>query len=380
MSDATLPTEVTRLFDAVRRRLWAREFAWATRLAAWSWSVVFTVAAVLHAWRGWPGLGLTAAVGAAVAIALASFVLLRRPDRPQAAAFADRHLDGATAYSTLLESRLDASDATTREAVERLQRWAIGRVARSMSLLQDSRIGRQWPTRALAGALLTTGLAVVLVETAPTRGPARHASTSSIPDEAMPVGDRSLLDLLEPPDAADAAPETRATGAGAPRDTGLPAASDAVPASRIEASTPEAGTAVHRAAHASGADPSPAAPAPHATLTEQTVDASAVSDASTTAGRSAGTTRDPRRPGAGTDTSAASAVQWQAGAGNRSSSDARANAERVTTYLAEGHAWAAPPVVHVPAAAPPAGWLEAAPPSADAAYVDAWRRRLEDSR
>jgi hypothetical protein len=379
MSDATLPPEVTRLLEAVRRRLWAGEFARAARLAAWSWSALIAVAALLHAWRGWPGLGQTAAVGATVVGLLALLALLRRPGTPSAAAFADRHLDGATAYSTLLESRLDASDATTREAVERLERWAVDRVSRSMALLQDSTMDRShWPLRACAVALLATALAVVLFETATTRSSTRDASMSSLPDETMPIGDQSLLDLLEQPDAAEAvdAQEAPAAGSAPSRDTGL-AASDAAPASRIETATPEAAPATG----ASSANPSLGAPSPDATAAQVTADASASGNPSSAAGRSAGTTRDPRRPGVGTDTSVASAVQWQAGpAGNPASSDVRANANRVTTYLAEGHAWAASPAVHVPAAGPPAGLLEAAPPPADAAYVDAWRRRLEDSR
>jgi hypothetical protein len=377
MKDASLPPDVAILLEAVRRRLWAREFARAAHRAAWSWAALFAATALLHVWRGWPGLAAAGVAGAGVTAALAVLALARRPDIRRAAAFADRHLDGATAYSTLLESARDERDATAREARERLERWTGLRVARSRDLLQQSQRGTpDGPARPFWVALLATALAVVLVETTTPGSPSR-AGTSSGPDEAMPVGDHSLLDLLEGPDAGDSA-VADATFAedGRSRDARVPAATASSPASAQEVEA----VANSTAARLTGANPAATSTSPETSTTEMADAGSDSGHRSAAAGRAAGTTRDPRRPGAGTQAAAAAGVRWQATAEERGSPGARARAGQVTTYLAEAHAWQAPEAVRVPAAGPPAGARDAVPSPDDAAYVDAWRRRLEDSR
>ncbi len=169
----------------VHRRLRRHHVASAAQAAAWLSVVVAGVAVLLHVF-----VRPVDAATVAIAVAVVWFVSLAqafmRPVRDaECASWADRHLDGESAYETYLEHR-DAGGPAP--AVLRLVAWIDGGARRSVERLAsmpgDVRLGK--PLAVAAVALL---LAVVLLQVPMqtkarmTRGASASAATAGVPSE-----------------------------------------------------------------------------------------------------------------------------------------------------------------------------------------------------
>jgi hypothetical protein len=178
---------VRALLRAVRRRLWRVQVVVAVRCALWgSAALLFLAVAVLHL-AGRPAVHeLLLAMGAlwALTIGWAGF---RRPTEAECALWADRHLGGASAYSTLLETR-ERAVAQTTEAVRWLERWATERVPQAERLLA----ARREPARLLRPLLflVITAPVSVLLLTLPGVAPSSRLDSPSS-DASQPPARRT---------------------------------------------------------------------------------------------------------------------------------------------------------------------------------------------
>ncbi len=152
-SIATVPA----LIGAVRARLW-RDEGWAmARRAAWVSAGAMLLVAVVHL----SAMSVTL-VAALVPIGLLWLAMLaraawRRPTDAASALWIDRHLGGASAFTTWLEASSGADRAAHPQAVEWLERWTAARVPEASRLLAAQRT----PTH-IAPALLSMAVCTVL--------------------------------------------------------------------------------------------------------------------------------------------------------------------------------------------------------------------------
>lgn len=146
-----LAPEMQDFLAAVRRRLWRGLFVTALRRALWS-SVALLVLAIAL-------ILVSAPMRVSALVLVMSFVwmlflvwaAIRRPSRCDCALWADRHLGGASAFTTLLE--LDRSGTATPDtaALRRLTIWSTKKVPECLKALTE----RPDPVR-LARPLLAT--------------------------------------------------------------------------------------------------------------------------------------------------------------------------------------------------------------------------------
>lgn len=173
-SAAALP----RLCAAVRRRLWLRRAIGALRAALWSAAALALLALLAHlVVRPLPPSVVLLAPAAALLAALV-WSATQRPADARCAAWIDRELGGASAFTTLLDAgrgRLPEADA---DALHWLHRWAAARVPGAM----DALAARREPTRLarpFAAALVSTALALLVLalpRAAPTTAEAAPAT------------------------------------------------------------------------------------------------------------------------------------------------------------------------------------------------------------
>ncbi|MDE2367418.1 MAG: hypothetical protein KGN16_00480 [Burkholderiales bacterium] len=221
------------------------------------------------------GIGIAAVVGAAglLWLALPARALWRRPGDGACALWADRHLGGASAYSTLLEAGPSA-------ARRRLESWAAARSELSLRLLRERRADaapreRRRLARATATALLVLALAALVPTGAGPRttpqpdvaatAPPPVAAAGELASEAATATGREIADALQAQAAGatdkqgaahDAAPApTGASGADvASTDAGAPAGKGPAPdAASIGAGPPPPGATTAVAAAGLGA-------------------------------------------------------------------------------------------------------------------------------
>lgn len=155
-------SQVQTLMHAVRRRLWLLHGFDAARVAAWTSAAWLLGLLALHLAAG-PVPASAAVGGLALAwVAAAAWAARQRPTDADCALWADRHLGGACAFSTLLE--LQPDDA----ARPRLHRWAAERVPEVLRRLAE----RPAPPR-LAQPLLTLASCLFL-SVSETKKPGRN--------------------------------------------------------------------------------------------------------------------------------------------------------------------------------------------------------------
>jgi hypothetical protein len=364
------PAPVQDLLDAVRRRLWRRRFMAGVRLALWASAGLMLLGAAVHLAVRPVAAGTMLAALTAGWAAMLAWAGWRRPCAADCALWADRHLGGASAFTTLLEAGRGPPAAAQAQAVQWLERWAASRVPDGLRLLA----GRQEPaqlSRPLASALVGAALATVVL-TLPDPAPA------SRPEAALPTAsgnDDGPMHIAESPASAEAvgeielalrsaastaAPERRAgqapaAGAGRPGDGEAPA--------QAQAPATPAGARQARG----GAVPGTAVDAGAATGTT----------AGSGSGRQAGDSPDDRADvGVSRALQGTMTVQRSASSGRRSPGDEQADLERSAEYddrlaVQDAAAAAAP----APAAATPpaaAGFARLAP--TEATYVQAWMK------
>ena len=112
------------LIEAVRRRLWLGQFLAAARLALWGTAGLMLLTAAVHL-AGWPlSPDLMFLALAFVWSVMAARAAWQRPVDAACALWADRHLGGASAYTTLLELDSPGPGTPPSHAIRHLEAFA----------------------------------------------------------------------------------------------------------------------------------------------------------------------------------------------------------------------------------------------------------------
>ena len=154
---------VQSLLDAVRRRLWWAQLAEGVRRASWASAALMLLAVAIHLTIHPVNFEALLVTAALLWTCLLAWAALLRPADADCALWADRHLNGASAYSTLLELRSSSHFTSSAQAAQWLERWAVARVPEGLRLLAQQRDAmRLWRPSlsmlvcaALAGFILT---------------------------------------------------------------------------------------------------------------------------------------------------------------------------------------------------------------------------------
>jgi hypothetical protein len=381
---------VQTLLGVVRRRLRRDRLLVAVRRAAWASAAALLMVVALHV-LGWP-VGTDAALLVACApwVALVAWSAWYKPTAAECALWADRRLDGQSAYTTLLDVGQRRSGIANAQAVQCLERWAASRVPGSLRLLPSlpgptgraRALGVWLVCAALAGVVLTLGTPAPAPElrsraSAPAASGAAAALTPGAGTPALAGPEklaREVASALQP-GAAPHAPERPGAGGGSAAGAG----SSDRPESR--------GPAPARPDLApGGADPqgAPRAPA-SATPTDAPPAAGRFAAAGAGSGREAGESRDERVDvgvsQALRDTIAVPRFEPTAG---RTSSARQADQGQAATYE-DGAARPSGVVeasgtLSAPAAAPPAATDSARLSATENNYVQAWMKANARSR
>jgi hypothetical protein len=178
---------VQALLAAVRRRLWLAQFAAALRVALWAGAALVLLAlAVQLAGFAVPLRVPAFALGALWAAALI-WASAQRPEDAACALWADRHLGGASAYTTLHEAKTAPPAAANAQALRWLEQWAVQRVPDGLRRLSEQR----WPTRLLRPllTLLVCSALAAVVLTLHQPEPASAATRVQAASSPVGVGD-----------------------------------------------------------------------------------------------------------------------------------------------------------------------------------------------
>ncbi len=356
-----MPTRsVMDLLAAVRRRLWLTQMVAALRQALWASAGLMLAAVAVHV------VAIRVPIAAVLmAVALLCLAMLgragaRRPAVATCALWADRHLGGASAFTTLLETGAGSIAMRNPQAVQWLERWASARVPDALHRLaqgaQATRLARPLLSMIVSAGLMAMVLSLPDLEPALGRssagrspsGPAEPAAAQL--QAAAPQGADKLAAALRSA-SLPASPEpkqmSRASGqteAPAPdqRDGQKPAA-QAAAISADEAASRRQSSSNRAVSTETG---------PAATASSRAVGSTAGSTAGTGvgAGNEAGDSRDARA-----DTRPPPAAAPQA---TMAKADARLTPRPVS---AERQADMARPGVYAPEPSMPAAALQALP-------------------
>ena len=364
--------EIQPLFDAVRRRLWSRQFVAAARLALWAGAGLALVAAAAHLVLRPVSIDALLALLALPWLALLARAGWRRPPDAACALWADRHLGGASAYTTLMELDAMPQGASGAPARQRLEAWVAGRIPQSLAQM-TARSETPYLSRPLVAMLVCAALAAfVLALPGPVPAPARPAATADAAAAAehppllarAPAAAESLGEVARAlrSAAGDDAParvhsgRTQAAGSGRSDDGAIPAKSE-----------PDAAPQGPRA---NGGPAGAIAAATSATPNANSLATGAGS------GRDAGDSRDERAVmGTSRASPATLPVQRSGMDAGREPAARQADPDRAAAYADDpaGASRAAGPAGPVVAAAVPPAVTEAAPLTpTEARYVRAW--------
>lgn len=371
---------VQTLLDAVRRCLWQARLMVALRFALWATAGMMLVVVAVH-------LTLVPMSFASLAFALAApwtgalaWAARQRPGAPACALWADRHLGGASAFSTLLET--NAGTATNAQARRWLEDWTNARVPGALHLL-DERKASPRLARPLSSMVVCLALAGVVLQL-PGRAPSPPTTTVA----AAPSAVASLpVVVAEAPAAlvseiSRALRATEASGASEPRQT---AAAAAAGPGRPDAGRSPPPSQLGQARETSPAA-QPAIPHVHAQTASGATSADTASTGAARAslaagaggGREAGDSRDGAAGmGVTRVLQAPLAVQRSDAAIRQSSARSQADMDRPAAYDEEPStpaAAAARPGAAPAAAAPPAATEAARLTPTETSYVQAWMR------
>ena len=250
--------EIPSLLLAVRRHLWRQRAGDAVRVALWSTAALLLAAVALHlATRRVPAQPVWG-LAALLWLLMLGRAALRMPSPAECALWADRHLQGQSAFSTWLEARNAArSDAAGR----RLTAWASAQAVQSRRLLAQRQISMHL-VRPLLVMLVSAALAVLvqsLWHAEPARALADAASPAAGADPSRQPADTPAIGPAQAD--ASAAPPRRADGGlpdARPRPADAADAFNPLAVARTASDGPSAGASASATATAA-ADPSAAA-------------------------------------------------------------------------------------------------------------------------
>lgn len=245
-------SSVHALLATVRRHLWRAEFMAALRLALWASAGLLLVAVAVHLVVSPVPARAAGLVLALPWAALFARAAARRPDDAACALWADRHLGGASAFTTLVE--LDRVTAGRAHAPARrsLEQWAASRVPACLQQLATlpatTRLPRPLLSTAVCAAL--AGFVLSLPGRLPDVLPA-PAVAAAVAERPLSVADAAVPSALvnEVASALRAAerpgpPEPRGAG-GAPTAGPAKAGDGPAPAAAPPAAVPGDLVAVH---------------------------------------------------------------------------------------------------------------------------------------
>jgi hypothetical protein len=272
-------TEIRSLLQAVRRHLWRQRVGAAVRAALWATAALLLAAVALHLATRRVQAEPVLMLAALIWLLMPAWAATRAPSPADCALWADRHLGGQSAFSTLLQPGNTAKPDAA--ALRWLGSWAAAQAPQSQRLLAERQASTRL-ARPLLAMLVCAGLAALvqsLWHDVPSPRRPVGASSSERADSAAPAVDARAGDT--PAATADVSPAPAARG-----DAGQAAARQK-PADGTEAFNPLA--VAGPAAEASGAAASNAASASVAD------DGSAAArNSGGAAGREAGDARDER--------------------------------------------------------------------------------------
>lgn len=366
---------VRQLLSAVQRHLWRARFAAAARWALWASTALALIVVPVHlALQAVPLSAVALSVGLLWGLALAR-AALQRPGDAACALWVDRHLGGASAFTTLLETGAGRMPAAPSAAVRWLEQWAEQRVPQARRLLDGprppARLARPLAAMLVCGALAGLVLSVHAPET----------TVPATPSAAPQDGVGSVAEAAE-----GLAPVARAASgtdlAQAVAQALRPAAPPPTPA-RSGPGMPAAGGAAGAQDGAARGAPGPAAPAgfePGAGSGSATPSAvpGRTQASGSGGGREAGDSRDTRADvGVSPVLPGVLPVQRSTSTGRPSSPDRQADMDHLAAFDPDASApgGAGRPAGPEPAAATP-------PPATDAtrltatesSYVQAWMK------
>lgn len=379
-----LSPEVQGLLSAVRRRLWRVQLVAAARLALWGSAGLMLLAVVVHLSARQVPAGAVLMATTALWVLTLAWAGTRRPADAACALWADRHLGGASAFTTLLETGSGAQATQNPQAVQWLESWATARVPEGLRRLAEQREAAPL-SRPLLAVLVCAALtaAVLSLPTfAPTVQQQAAASlpfgkgdpqTPQTPAQAEPATAQGVDRLAAALRAASQ--QQPAEPSQALRETGQ---AQATAPDKADGATPAAQAAARPAGEPAARSPPPAGAAgPTATLSTVTPPAAGTGNsAGAGTGNEAGDSRDARGDTAvspaprGTMPQAGS-VPWPGSAQRQADSGSLGSYDGEAQVLG-----AAPmPALAAAAAAPPPAARDAARLSpAETSYVQAWMK------
>jgi len=176
----------TRLFEAVRRRLLLLRLATALRSATWAAAAILAALTLVHLFVARLDVTTVFAAAALPWLVAAGWIASQRIPLEQCAAWADRHLEGKSAYATLLETVGDQTATSASPAVERLLLWLEVAAPRSEAMLQARPLQMRLAKPVMA-MCVSAALAAILLQI-PAQDTASRLSTSA----AIPVSRTEL--------------------------------------------------------------------------------------------------------------------------------------------------------------------------------------------
>ncbi|MEP7182736.1 MAG: hypothetical protein ABI886_11145 [Betaproteobacteria bacterium] len=184
---------VQALQTAVRLRLWRGQFVAAARLALWVSAGLMLLAVVVHLAARPVRVDTVLAAIVALWTSMMTWAGLRRPSDSTCALWADRHLGGESAFSTLLEMREGRQVVPNAQAMRWLENWAAARVSYSLRQLGGRRESARL-SRPLLSMLACTALATIVLMLPGTVPSARQELAAP-----SPSGDADRPADAEPP-------------------------------------------------------------------------------------------------------------------------------------------------------------------------------------
>jgi hypothetical protein len=371
------------LLGAVRRRLWRAQFAAALRLALWASAGSMLLAAAVQALARPVPLGALLLALAVPWATLLSRAGWRRPTNSACALWADRHLGGASAFSTLLESDDAPKASISVHAVRHLAQWVAAKVPESVRLLA----GRQESmhlSRPLLSMLICAALSAFVL-TLPAPGPSSRPQGAKSPASSThDMADRPMAGTEASATAGLVGEITSALRSTASREGQERRGGGAAPAagsgrtdeSNERSAAQEAATPAGKQATASHSSPG--------TATAAIPEAGTAQAPGTGSGRDAGDAQDDRTHGGVSRAAQGTIPVQQSDAGNRRVSNQRqADMSRSASYDEEPTAprTAAMLADHALAAAtPPSATETPRLTRTEHSYMQAWMKASERSR
>ncbi len=372
---------VRTLLDTVRRHLWREHGRRAVRRAAWLSAATMLVAGTVH----WAAVSISVdavlwVVGLEWASLLAS-AAWSRPTDADCALWIDRHLGGASAFTTLLDPTPKPQTHAHAQALRWLEQWAAAKVPGVLGSLRERRpsVRVERPLLAMAVCSALALFVLTLAETVPTHDGRASASMGvasrdkSTPSIEVPVAAQLAGEIAHALRSTEAQSEPQRRRAGDAPTAGPMRADDG--------GTPSAAASPATLPPADAATPQPESRSPGA------VDASATTgrgpSAGSVTGHDAGDSPDTRadlgvsRAATGTIAAPRSASTLRLAGAERQADMEQAAGFDESVSTPGG---VRPGAVVVAAALPPRAVAAARLSPIETSYVQAWMKATGRSR